>query len=346
MLDVRSDVVQFKGNHYDFGFKQGEQLQNSPILSNRNKQWFEKRKRNFTINNVKFERMLHTYAPAIWEEINGLADALKLNMDDAIQQFGGYYIEFERSGCSIFTGEDYLVRNYDSHPRGYEGRYVIYKPTDSGYASMGPSMQITGRTDGINEKGLVMGYNFINRRGSMDGFLCNMIGRIILETCANVDEAISLLKEIPHRTSFSYVLLDSTGVTQVVEASPRTVKVRESNVCTNHFETLTDENRYRMDDSMRRQNTILQKQPSITHSYDAFRMMNNKEEGVFSTKYGASAGTLHTSIYYPKEIRAGFSLGGNQPPFIFDFNEWMQGKSVTIKQIRGKLETKFPLANM
>lgn len=87
--------------------------------------------------------------------------------------------------------------------------------------------------------------------------MCNMIGRIILETCANTDEAISLLKEIPHRHSFSYVLLDPNGQASIVEPSPRSVKVREANVCANHFEKLPEENRYRMEDSVRRVNTIL-----------------------------------------------------------------------------------------
>src|SRR5699024_8784527 len=145
--------------------------------------------------------------------------------------------------------------------------------------------------DGINEKGLIMGYNFINRRQSEDGFLCNMIGRLILELCANIDEAISLLKEIPHRHSFSYVLLVESGITKVVEASPRNVQVREANVCTNHFENLTKENRYRMDDSIRRKNEMLHKQPSLGHSFDAFKMMNDPEQNVFSSTYDAWSGT-------------------------------------------------------
>src|SRR5699024_11601108 len=96
--------------------------------------------------------------------------------------------------------------------------------------TIGPSMQVTGRIDGMNEKGLTMAYNFTHRKQSADGFLCNMIGRLILETCADVEEAIKLLEKILHRHSFSYILLDPSGDSFVVESSPRNVSARKSTV--------------------------------------------------------------------------------------------------------------------
>lgn len=346
MNNVYSDIIQFRGNHYDFGYMQGELLKASPILSNRIKQWDSMRKRHFIINEKEAIHILSTFIPSMLDELQGLADALNWKIEDSLREFGGYYVEYGRSGCSILTGSEFLIRNYDSHPGSYEGRYTIYNPTDSGYAVIGPSMQITGRIDGMNEKGLAMGYNYINRVGSANGFVCNMIGRIILETCANVDEAISLLKEIPHRTSFSYVLLDPNDETFVVEASPRSVVARKSTISTNHFEMLTEENRYRMEDSLRRQKNMERKQSDDLDVYEAFRILNDKEEGIFSSKYDAWSGTIHTSAYIPRERKALFSIGPNRMPVIFDFNRFLEGEKIMVKQIKGTLDYDKPFINM
>lgn len=112
-------------------------------------------------------------------------------------QFRGTHYEF---GCHQGT----LVKNYN--PKTYDGFYSVFQPTDSGYAVIGVTQKVTGRCDGMNEKGLAMGYTFMHRKRPKNGFVCNMIGRIILETCASIDEAVTLLKHIPHRGSFSYVL--------------------------------------------------------------------------------------------------------------------------------------------
>lgn len=342
---VHSDVIQFRGSHYDFGFMQGQLLKGSFILPNRKKQWGPAN-RNFTINEQEAKRLLMSLSPAIWEEICGLADALEWPMYDAIKDFGGYYLEYVRSGCSIYTAPDFMVRNYDSSPEGYEGRFALYQPTDGGYATIGPTMQITGRTDGINEKGLAMGYNFINRRDSEDGFICNMIGRLILENCATIEDAIALLKEIPHRRSFSYVLLDKSGETVVVEASPRAVEIRESTISTNHFEILSEENRYQIEDSRRREMTMRQYKMQMPNAYSVFRLLNDTDKGVFSKKYATASGTLHTAVYFPETLEVGFALGPNRLPLMLDFQKWLDGEKLYVKRINGKLDIEASFVNM
>lgn len=346
MKSYYSDVFQFRGTHYDFGYLQGQQLKNSPILSNRERQWRKRENRHFIVDPETSMNMLRKIAPQVLDEIQGLADALELDITEAFKKFGGYYLELTRSGCSIFTGNDFFVRNYDSHPRGYEGRYIFYQPTDRGYAFMGPTMQITGRIDGMNEKGLVIGYNFTHTKKSADGFMCSMIARLVLETCANTDEAVALLKDIPHRHSFSYVVQDSRGIPYVIEASPRNVAVRQSNICTNHFHMLQEENRYRQEESLQREQNIMNKQQNTSKPYEAFKIMNSLNEGIASTKYDASAGTIHTSVYLPKELKALFVIGLDRKPVIFDFNKWLQGEDIKITKIKGELDFDKPFVNM
>jgi len=345
-MNYFTDVIQYRGNHYDFGFYQGQSLKDSPILKNREKQWGPKKDRHFIIDKERFEHVMEQFSPAILKEIHGLADALNMNLIEAYRLFGGYYREFVQSGCSIFTDPDFMVRNYDTNPMSYEGRYMFYQPTDQGYAVIGPSMQITGRIDGMNEKGLALGYNFTHSKKSSDGFLCNMIGRIILENCSTVEEAINLLKEIPHRHSFSYVLLDPSGKSFVVEASPREVVARQSNVCTNHFHVLDEENRYRQDETRQREETIKEQQKHATNPMQAFRVMNNPQYDVFSKKYDAAAGTIHTAAYFPKEMKAWFAIGHNQLPVIFDFQKWLQGLDIRVKRMKGELDYTKPFVNM
>lgn len=345
MKQIYSDLIQFRGKHYDFGYRQGALLKDSYTIQNRKRQWKIRRPR-FSISADEVKQVMRQFSPEIWDELLGLQEALEWEMEDVLQEFGGYRLEYMRSGCSIFTGADYMIRNYDYHPKTYEGRYTVFQPTDQGYAVIGPSQRITGRMDGMNEKGLAMGYNFMHRKKPGDGFICNMIGRIVLETCANVGEAITLLKEIPHRHSFSYVVLDESGETFVVEATPRGVEVRRSNVCTNHFEVMKHENRYHLDDSYKRMDAIEEQKDKITDAYQAFRMLNDTDKGVFSKQYKSWAGTIHTSGYLPKQKKAWFALGGDREPLIFDFHKWLQGENITAKRILGGVDTDLPFVHM
>lgn len=345
MKQIYSDVLQFRGTHYNFGIMQGELLKDSFTLSNREKQW-KIRKPRFVIKETEVKEALTPFAPQIWEELCGLRDALDWSMKDILQEFGGYRLEYMPSGCSIFTDSNYMIRNYDYHPKTYEGRYTVFQPTDDGYAVIGPSQRITGRMDGMNEKGLVMGYNFTHRKKPGDGFICSMIGRIVLEQCANVNEAIELLQSIPHRHSFSYVILDSQGETVVVEATPRDVSIRRAKACTNHFEQMTHENRHHLDDSYARMKVINEESDSIQHVYDAFRLLNDTDRGIFSDKYKNWAGTIHTSAYLPNEKKAWFALGGNREPLIFDFDKWLKGIDFTTSRVLGEVDTDLPFVHM
>lgn len=345
MRQIYSEVIQFRGTHYDFGYRQGELLKDSLILKNREKQWKVRRPR-FQLDVEETKEVMTTFAPGLWEELLGFQEALEWPMLRVLKEFGGYRLEYGKSGCSILTGDGYFIRNYDYHPKTYEGRYVFYQPTDEGYAVVGPSQRITGRSDGLNEKGLVLGYNFMHRKKPGDGFICGMIGRIILERCANVAEAVDMLKDIPHRHSFSYIVYDRSGKTYVVEATPRQVVVREAKACTNHFEIMTDENRHYLVDSKRRLDIIQTEQSQLGGARDAFDLFNQPKHGVFSREYKNWAGTIHTAAYFPNEMTTWFALGENQVPTEFDFGKWLHGADVDCKQIIGEIDTDISFVHM
>lgn len=343
MKTIHSDVIQFRGSHYDFGFMQGERIKDSITVRNRENQW-KVRKPRFSISVEETKGAINRFAPGLWDELLGLQEALQWPMERVLKEFGGYRVDYVKSGCSIVTGTDYLIRNYDYHPKTYEGRYTFFQPTDTGYAIIGPSQRVTGRMDGMNEHGLALGYNFMHRKNPGDGFICCMIGRLILESCKDGTEAVDMLKEIPHRHSFSYVVYDRSGETFIVETSPRGVEVRQSNACTNHFEIMTDENRNHLVDSKRRLSIL--KETGDQDAHRAFRLMNDSDKGVFSDLYGSWAGTIHTSAYFPKEMKAWFALGGDRVPVIFDFAEWLKGKDVEQEKMTGKVDTDIPFVHM
>ncbi|MFG0211396.1 hypothetical protein, partial [Streptococcus suis] len=70
----------------------------------------------FQVDPVETKEMFLRYAPHIWDELLGLQDELELSLPDTLLHFGHYRVEGPKSGCSIMTGDNFLVRNYDYHP--------------------------------------------------------------------------------------------------------------------------------------------------------------------------------------------------------------------------------------
>lgn len=339
MKQIHSNVFTYRGSHYDFGVMQGERLKNTPLYAYQQKQK-ERNRRRFTVDPADAFRMFRSYHPGIYEELTGLGDALGLSIEETLMDYSGFQQEWRiNSGCSIVTGNDFLARNYDYHPKTYEGRFLLYRPSDREYfATIGPSQRILGRIDGMNEKGLTIGYNFVHQRFPEEGFICNMLSRIILETCTTTEEAVEKLTQMPHRHSFNYVINDASGVRRVVEGSPRGTAVREASYSTNHFDVLTKENRHHLVDSKRRFDAIQTHYKENIDASEGFRLLNDPKHDVFSDQYRNWGGTIHTSVYKPKELKMGFAIG-NQRPAEVDFGNWLKGKDMPFSQFTGDLDT-------
>lgn len=303
-IEIQTDV--FKGTHYDYGVRQAKRLKITPYFKNRAYEW-RKRRPKFQLSLKETKAMYEMYAPYIWEELMGLQDTLKITDEELLLNLAHYRTNPQPSGCSIYVDENHFIRNYDYHPNTYDGYINLFEPTDEGYLTLAPVSRVTGRMDGINEHGLIMGYNFMNRKEPQDGFVCFIIGRFILELCKNVEDAKHLLKEIPHRGGFTYVIKDKLHDYIIAETSGRSVAFRKDNVCTNHYLHLTEENRRFVRESEERFLTAdAIKSPT---KEDLKKYFTKKDFGLFVDNYRSWAGTIHTVYYDSENLSMDFRLG-------------------------------------
>src|SRR5699024_11471000 len=54
---------------------------------------------------------------------------------------------------------------------------------------------------------------------------------------------------------------------------------------------------------------IMDQQQQATNPYQAFQVMNDPAYNIYSFKYDAAAGTLHTAAYFPNEMKAWYAIG-------------------------------------
>ncbi|WP_046173932.1 C45 family autoproteolytic acyltransferase/hydolase [Domibacillus indicus] len=341
------DVIQGRGSYYELGRLAGDKLKQSPLFAVHQ----QRRKKSLHSYKIDFHRIkqyFQTFAPVMWEEFEGLAESLGWSLYDAVHEYSGFQADDVNSGCSAMMKNGLFVRNYDFHPKTYEGRLLLWQP-DHGYASVGISGRLVGRIDGMNEKGLVIGFHFVNRRRAEDGFTCSIIARLVLDSCATTEEAIALLSSLPHRHSFNYSLYDASLQSAVVEASPRGVQVRrQTDVCANHFvsDKLSGENRYHTAESKERLSN-LQKLADTPRSMEgAYELFNNPAYCIFKKKYGSWAGTLHTTVYDPRSLRVLVGVGEQAHPFPIDFNQWLTGERLPVTRVFGQIDSAEAFVHM
>jgi predicted choloylglycine hydrolase len=180
--------------------------------------------------------MFAKFAPALWEEVTGLADELGISLERSAFWFGNEGMRPPIGACSAVMTADVYGRNYDFVPRYYGAQFTLLQASGS-YASIGSTHLLTGRLDGMNEHGLMIGLHRIKKRPRFPGLSADLIVRMILDQCATTAEAVAKLRQLPHAMQYNYSLLDAGSVAAVVEASPGAVAVRTGAwlACTNHF---------------------------------------------------------------------------------------------------------------
>lgn len=327
-------VVELRGDYYQFGLKQGHELMSLPILD----QLEQLKAMTVNSNSQKAQEILKEISPDLLKELYGLAEGLNIPLDNAIKLFSGYDVLFPEMGCTTLVNDGYYVRNYDFSPEMYDARLVFTKPTD-GYASVGFSQHVIGRLDGMNEKGLVAGLHFVNNKHREEGFMATSIIRMLLEQCANIEEAVNFITNIPHGYCYNYSITDPSGKSMIVEASPQRQVVNFTNplVCTNHFESevLRENNRAEIQSSLKRQEFVRFLLSDGLSPMSAYHQFNNGNSPLFYKHYKEYFGTLHTVVYSPKDLGMIIGVGENCKPIMFSLKEYLEGTSTLPESIKG-----------
>jgi hypothetical protein len=202
-------------------------------------------------------------------------------------------------------GKILVGRNYDFfYHISKDGAATYATYPEKGYASLGNCDIWVGREDGLNEKGLFIAMTATFLPGIQAGLAFWFIVRMILDRCATVDEALDLMRSIPHAQSRNYLIADKSGKAVIVEASIQGIETREAIngllVTTNHnlcpafvgkqmFIPQSSPSRYQ----------FLQNLPEACISIDGLKAaLNNREQGVCADEIidGQGMGTLWSIV--------------------------------------------------
>ncbi|TRZ35657.1 peptidase C45 [Niallia circulans] len=337
MTKLQAQIWQLRKNSFEIGQKYGLFLKKNPKALEIYKQVTKPE-----IDMRNMEAIYLELAPNILEELQGLADTLEVSFAEASALFSGYDVPKTKAmGCTTWINNGVYTRNYDFSPLLYDGIFSLVQSKNH-YASAGYNLQLIGRHDGINEKGLAIGFHFVNNDGYTKGVSPWITCRMVLDQCATVEDAVKLLGTIPHANCYNFSIGDKLGNKAAVETSPDNVKVRwgqESLACANHFitEAMSGKNRANIEGSLKRQRHLEQRNHPSWQQQEIFDYFRADSSPLFFTDYEHFFGTLHTFSYSFKDHTIMTCLAGGNEPLVVDFKKWVEGENISAIELTGNM---------
>jgi predicted choloylglycine hydrolase len=185
------------------------------------------------------------------EEMKGMADAIGVPFQDMaiVQLSAGFPLWRDEGGCSnvVFRRSDHgpiLGKTLDASVAGEETSTIrLIRPASGRTLVCESRINGLATESGINDKGLAVGVSSVHfRTANKKGILRNLMPRLILQECSDVEDAIRFVARYPvMRYGFQFALVDRSGNAAVIERSPtKQSVVRAEGValfCTNHCAT-------------------------------------------------------------------------------------------------------------
>jgi predicted choloylglycine hydrolase len=216
------------------------------------------------------------------------------------------------SGCTqavLFRPAPVLVRNYDYDLNRIEG--AIVRTAYTGRDVLGMSDCLWGLLDGINDLGLAMSITFGGRKEIGDGFGIPLVVRYVLETCADVDEAVAAVSRLPVHMAYNVTMVDAAGRTATAMVGPgRAAEVRQLEVITNHQDPVEWEEYARATRTVERERHL---SALVADSGVAEHRLVGAflEPPLYARGFDRGFGTLYTAVYRPAEGVVDFRWPGS-----------------------------------
>jgi predicted choloylglycine hydrolase len=193
--------------------------------------------------------LIETEFPWLADELRGIADGASIRRE-AVTAWNINYALRSECSCFAFTDSDVgpimgnTLDEYNDTPTHTHANVVTLLRPSVGYACLGIGTAGSVRIGpGINEKGLCLGDTTVVTTDKCEvGMPKNVLFRALLQSCADVDEAIEFLGRYPdYRWSGTWCLADAHGRAAIVEKSHRKQSYRKAEAgvifAANDFET-------------------------------------------------------------------------------------------------------------
>lgn len=228
---------------------------------------------------AKNEDLIIQMTPDVMEEMQGISEGAKISVTEALKIYlapdMGYAIPYDEmrrkvygydtsEDCTAFAvntgttrdGNPFVLQNRDSSatPEGTQKRITVVAKPENRYALVSHSRPGRNGGFGLNEKGLMFCATAVNSLDSATALAANKpcgiqgytLGKLILENCATIDEAMDYLKTSPGGyMGLNILLADCKGGVVRLERSyekkhftypEETLNDRGNFICcTNHF---------------------------------------------------------------------------------------------------------------
>ncbi|EVT90881.1 choloylglycine hydrolase [Bacillus anthracis] len=358
MYQVKGYFSSLKGSHYEIGKQQGEFVKQHPYLI---PQFIQKENLISHQHWTESRNILHNYCPGINEEIEGFCEVLKIPSENMMY----YYQTLLKAGCSHCAvlpkktdlKHTYVLRNYDLSPVIDE---MLFCSTyvEGAYAHSGFSTQYFGRTEGVNEHGLSVTFSACGqpvgniaglRKPAVSGLQCFAVIRVLLEKCKNVQEAKSLIEEIPIASNMNLIVADPLDAVciEIFDGYKSIITTVEESqdfiVSTNHAISLPIQklNSRRLEQSTNRYHTLyehLNRNEQV--SIESLKRLVQIEypAGLTVHNYEEWFGTLHSVLFDLHECTMNICFGS---PL---FNDWYSlevGGSLPFSEVNVNFENKI-----